>query len=82
MINYVHISDQFRETNSVSIAKNTIKICHGLYFFILDSKCDLRFTGLSISPLSEIKQGVCLLRDTNKIYNRVEISFGKLQRIW
>jgi len=82
MINYVHISKEFTETNSVNLANNTKKKCHGLYFFILDSKCDLRFSGLSISPLSEIKQGVCLLRDTNKIYNRVEISFGKLQRIW
>jgi len=82
MINCVHVSDQFTETNSVSLAKETKKKSHGLYFFILDSKCDLRFSVLSISPLSEIKQGVCLLRDTNKIYNRVEISFGKLQGIW
>jgi len=62
MINYVHISDQFTETNSARLAKK--KRYHGHYFFILDSKCDLRFSGLSISPLSEIKQGVCLFRDT------------------
>jgi hypothetical protein len=83
MINYVHISDQLTETNSVSFAKK-IKKKHviGLYFSILDSNWDLRFCGLSISPSSEIKQGVCLFRDSKKIYNRVEISFGKLQRIW
>jgi len=81
MTNYVHVSDKLTKTNSVSLANKT-KRNHGLYFFILDTKCDLRFSGFFISPLSEIKQGVCLLRDANKICKRVEILFGKLQRIW